>query len=137
MNDRDDRDAYWLSFGVYPDSVNRGGLLARVSPDELMQFLQFHPSGTHPSLLHMKAMALIELLYRDRIRTREAYEAAWVVFHGDSVPPPYLLEAPSEMNPHCRDWVSHHVPASHKQCAGSWTSPATAEPDVPEEAVSR
>lgn len=111
MADCNDDVSFRCMPDIYPYTLGRGGLLVRVPSDELVQFLRFIPSESHPHLLKMKALALIELLYRDRIRTREAYEAAWVVFHGDAVPPPDVLEAPSEMNPLSRDWIKHHVPA--------------------------
>lgn len=105
----------WLPKDIFEDTIGRGGLLVRLPDDELFGFLRFQPSGCieHPNLLKMKALALIELLYRDGIRSREAYECAWVVIHGDTVPPPTVLEAPSEMNPLCRNWVEERQRAQH------------------------
>lgn len=92
---------------IDPDTISRYGLLAKVPTDELHVLLETPlPEDARPGLRKLKAMCLIELLYRAGIRTREAYQLAWQAFFDNPVfVPDSLLEAPSKMNPHERGWA--------------------------------
>ena len=96
----------WPPQGVDPNSFRHHGLLVTVPSDELHRLLDAALSDTMHTR-SLRAMALVELLYRAGVRTREAYECAWVVFMAGTPleQPPYWLCAPSEMSPHHRSWV--------------------------------
>lgn len=93
----------WPPKGVDPDSIKDGGLLVTVPSEELRKMLDL-PIPNTVDVFRMKAMALVELLYRAGIRSREAYECAWVAIMAGTPlesPPPWLC-APSEMSPEYR-----------------------------------
>lgn len=98
--------------GIYPETISHFGLLVKVPSDDLIELLDARLIDNEATR-KLKAMCLVELLYRSGIRTQEAYQCAWIAMFGDAVPPPDILEAPSEMNPHSRGWVDERRVARH------------------------
>lgn len=92
---------------IDPKTIPRYGLLAKVPTDELHGILVVPiPSTSPPGLRRLKAMCLIELMYRMGIRSRESYLLAWQACFDCVVDvPECFLEAPSQMNPHERAWA--------------------------------
>lgn len=80
--------------------------LARVRTNDLFAFLA---NGAFPGKRYriVRAMILIELAYRLRLREGWIPDAIWNVVFEHTVPPPRGLRSPSEAFPHERRWALH------------------------------
>jgi len=82
------------------------GLLTRMRTRALFDLLD---SGTFAGrrFREVRAVILIEIAYRLRIRGWYVAPAIWNIVFNDEVPPPAGLMSPSEAYPHERRWALH------------------------------